>query len=452
MIPSSLTTSSLTRRLLLLSVLWIAPALVITGIILTDLFRTHAEAELSRRMAQHLDELAAVLEVTPDGAVALARDLSDPRFRRPLSGLYWRVDGPGNRVLRSRSLWDQALDLPADTPKDGEVHRHSLTGPNGAPLVAWERSLRLPGTATPVRAAVVVDASDVQAATAGFSRVLGLSLAVLAAGLLAAAAIQVRLGLGPLRRMRAALADLRAGRSNRLEGAFPGEVQPVVDDLNLLMEENRTMVERARAQAADLAHALKTPLAVIANAAAAPGGMDPAVVAAEADRMQGQIERHLARARAAPALLHSSGGTVVLPVLRQIARTVAHLHAERGVDIRTDGDAQARVRADPVDLQEMAGNLIDNAAKWCTAVVRVTATAASGGVVITVQDDGPGIPADRRSDVLARGARLDEAVPGTGLGLTITEELARLHGGSLSLDTSPTGGLSVSLHLPQAAR
>ncbi|TWB77845.1 signal transduction histidine kinase [Nitrospirillum amazonense] len=452
MTPSSLTTSSLTRRLFLLSVLWIAPALVITGIILTDLFRTHAEAELSRRMAQHLDELAAVLEVTPDGAVALARDLSDPRFRRPLSGLYWRVDGPGDRVLRSRSLWDQALDLPADTPKDGEVHRHSLTGPNRAPLVAWERSLRLPGAATPVRAAVIVDASDVQAATAGFSRVLGVSLALLAAGLLAAAAVQVRLGLGPLRRMRAALADLRAGRSNRLEGAFPGEVQPVVDDLNLLMEENRTMVERARAQAADLAHALKTPLAVIANAAAAPGGMDPAVVAAEAERMRGQIERHLARARAAPTLLHSSGGTVVLPVLRQIARTVARLHTERGVDIQIDGDARARVRADPVDLQEMAGNLIDNAAKWCTAVVRVTAVAAGGGIVITVQDDGPGIPADRRSDVLARGARLDEAVPGSGLGLTITEELARLHGGSLSLETSPTGGLSVSLHLPQAAR
>lgn len=440
---------SLNGRLLALAAVWVTAALVIAGIFLTDLFRRHAEADLARRMGHQLDELAAALEVGTDGRLAVTRDPGDPRFHRPLSGLYWEVMVGDAEVLRSRSLWDQTLALPVDRPESGELHRHELTGPGGERLVAWERALELSGIDLPVRVAVIADAADVQAATADFSQVLALSLAILAAGLMAAALAQVRLGLVPLRRMRAALAELRTGNAVRLEGRFPDEVQPLADDLNQLLAENAGMVERARAEAADLAHALKTPLAVIANAVSAGGPEAAGIVAREADRMQRQIERHLARARAAAA--GRTLGSAVAPALatlRPLATAVQRLHADRGIRIDLSGDPGIRIRGDAQDVQEMAGNLIDNAAKWGRSLVRVGVTQAGAVAVVTVEDDGPGIPPGRRATLPERGRRLDETVPGTGLGLAISDELARLHGGTLRLDNSPLGGLRATLELP----
>lgn len=442
---------SLNGRLLALAAVWVTAALVIAGIFLTDLFRRHAEADLARRMGHQLDELAAALEVGTDGRLAVSRDPGDPRFHRPLSGLYWQVMIGDTEALRSRSLWDQTLALPVDRPESGELHRHELTGPGGERLVAWERALELSGIDLPVRVAVIADAADVQAATADFSQVLALSLAILAAGLMAAALAQVRLGLVPLRRMRAALAELRTGNAVRLEGRFPDEVQPLADDLNQLLAENAGMVERARAEAADLAHALKTPLAVIANAVSAGGPEAAGIVAREADRMQRQIERHLARARAVAAGRTLGGGsTAVLAALRPLAAAVERLHADRGIRIELAGDPAIRVRADIQDLQEMAGNLIDNAAKWGRTLVRVGVVQDGAHASVTVEDDGPGIPAARRTALPERGRRLDETVPGTGLGLAITDELVRLHGGALRLGDSPLGGLRATLDLPAA--
>lgn len=436
---------SLSQRLLALAALWIAVALVVAGMVLTDLFRTHAEAELGRRIEHHLDELAATLIVGADGTVTVAGSLTEPRFHRPLSGLYWQVTA-GDMVLRSRSLWDQTLALPVDQPADGTVHQHTLAGFRGKPLVAWERSLRLAGVPKPVRIAVVADASDVAAATGDFSRVLAVSLSLLALGLLAAALAQVRLGLAPLERLRAALGDLRAGRAVRLADRFPAEVQPLVDDLNGLLEANAAMVERARGRAADLAHALKTPLAVIANAGAAhPEG---SLIVAEADRMRRQIDRHLARARSAGA--GRSPRTAVIAVLDPLVRTVAHLQAPRTLSIALSGDPALTVRLDPQDLQEMVGNLIDNAATWCRSTVRVAVIGEDEDVHIIVEDDGPGIPEVDRAAVLARGGRRDETVPGQGLGLTITAELVHDYGGTLTLDRSTLGGLMAMITLPPA--
>jgi signal transduction histidine kinase len=439
-------TVSLGNRLLALAAVWILLALAAAGLVLTDLFRQHAEAELAGRMEAHLDELTAALEVQPDGQLAAVRPLSEPRFQRPLSGLYWQVAGPAGRTLRSRSLWDEALALPDDRPQEGELHRHALTGAGGAALSVWERSLRLPGVEGPVRVAVAADLAAVRAATAGFSRVLALSLAVLAAGLLAAAVAQVHFGLVPLRRMGAALKALRRGRAERVAGEFPAEVRPLVEDLNQLLADNAAMVARARAQAADLAHALKTPLAVIANAAAGPGGDTARTIAGEAERMRRQIDRHLARARAAGR--RRGAAVPALATLAPLARAIGQLHAGRDLDIRIDGDAALTFQGDGEDLQEMAGNLIDNAGKWAAHRVRVALSGGGGRLRLTVEDDGPGIAAARRASLPARGERLDESMPGSGLGLAITDELARLYGGSLELSESALGGLRATLDLP----
>lgn len=444
---------SLSARLLALATVWIATALMVAWIVLTDLFRAHAEAELARRMEHHLDELTAALEVQPGGMLAVTRDLSEPRFHRPLSGLYWQVTGNGagieGETLRSRSLWDQVLDLPEELPGGGEVRRHVLAGPGSVPLIAWQRVVRLPGYPVPVRTAVAADASDIAAAAVAFTRVLSLSLVVLAAGLLAAAVAQVRLGLVPLGKMRAALADLRAGRAQRLEGDFPAEVRPLAEDLNQLLAENAAMLARARAQAGDLAHALKTPLAVIANAAA--GETDTArLIAGEAERMRRQVDRHLARARAASAARQAGPGVSVKASLAGLVRAVARLYADRDIRFALTGDDTAAFRGDIQDFQEMMGNLIDNAAKWARTQVRVTVATAGGHVCILVEDDGPGIPPDRLAVLPERGTRFDETTPGHGLGLAITDELALLYGGTLRLAVAENlGGLQASLSLPE---
>ncbi|MFV3076541.1 sensor histidine kinase [Niveispirillum fermenti] len=447
---------SLGLRLLVLAAIWVLLAVAGAGILLTDIFRHHAEAELARHVEQHVDELTATLTRSTGNRVISSRDLSDPRFQRPLSGTYWQVSDTLGVVLRSRSLWDQTLRLEGSVPDDGGLHRRTATGPDGEELLVWSRRVRLPEMAGPVEVSVAVMAADLKAATRRFAGVLALSLGVLALGLLAAAMAQVRLGLVPLDRLRKALADLRAGRSTRLVGAFPSEVQPLADDLNQLLSDNAEMVERARTQAGNLAHALRTPLTIITNSAA--GLSDPAearLIAAEADRMRRQIDRHLTRARAAAMAKGAGLRTPVAATLRPLARTITRLHPDKNIQVTVDGDDGLLFRGEAQDLQEMAGNLLDNAAKWGRRTVTVTITAVGtatgpGMVRIGIADDGPGIPPAARDAVLARGVRLDEATPGSGLGLAIVDDLARLYGGSLALETAAAGGLLAVLTLPGA--
>lgn len=456
---------SLAARLLLGAAVWIGLALTVAAVVLGGLFRDHVEAEQARRMGDYLDELTAALERMPDGSLGLRRDLGDPLFHRPLSGLYWQVSVPDGTLIRSRSLWDLTLDLPAVPPAAADAAppdevgalRHALEGPEGRPLAAWERIVRLPAVDGPVRVLVAADTADVEAATASFTRALTVSLLVLAGGLMAAAGAQVLFGLRPLHRLRLALGEMRAGRATEVVGAYPPDVQPLVEELNALLGENREMVERARTLAGNLAHALKTPLAVIANEADALADAEAAGrIAAEADRMRRQVDLHLARARAAAAVRVPGSRAMVVPVVDGIVRAVGRLHADRNILITVDGDPAAAVRGEVQDLQEMVGNLVDNAAVWASRQVAVTVVVISGEggpvVRISVDDDGPGIPEDRRALVLERGTRLDETVPGSGLGLAIVIDLAKLHGGSLSLHRSDLGGLRAVVELPGASR
>ena len=288
-----------------------------------------------------------------------------------------------------------------------------------------------------------------------FSRSMGVVhfalLGMLMVSLLLAALWQVQSGLTPLNRLRARLADLRAGRARRVEGDYPAEVQPLVDDLNALLDDRERRVARAQAQAGDLAHGLKTPLAVLAHEAEraeASGQRELATVVGEqVERMRRQVESHLAQARAAASGVAADERSVVADSARALARTLLRLHAERGVAIDVKVAEEHAVRVGRVDLDEMLGNLLDNACKAARSRVVVEAARNGDRVAVTIDDDGPGLAPELRESVLNRGVRADQAGPGSGLGLAIVRDLAELYGGSITLGASPAGGLRARLEL-----
>ncbi|PYN95131.1 MAG: ATP-binding protein, partial [Candidatus Rokuibacteriota bacterium] len=256
--------NSLRFRLLVGAVIWISLALAAAGTLLAALFRAHVERRLETELTIQLEQIAAALERPGTGQLTLTHQPSDPRFRKPYSGFYWQVDGLEGPIFRSRSLWDVALRLPRDASPDGGVHRHRIPGPEGQSLIVLERTVTLPDAPGAYRVVAARDETELTAAAAAFTRTLGLSLGVLAVALFAAAAIQVRVGLRPLHRLRAGVAAIREGRIKRLEGPFPTETQPLVDDLNALLQRNEEVVARGRVQAGNLAHGLKTPLSILA--------------------------------------------------------------------------------------------------------------------------------------------------------------------------------------------
>jgi signal transduction histidine kinase len=280
------------------------------------------------------------------------------------------------------------------------------------------------------------------------------AMALFALALLSAALVQIHVGLAPLARLRERIAALREGRARRVEGRYPSEVQPLVDDLNTLVAEREERVARARAKAGDLAHGLKTPLAVLAQEAEcvrAAGETElAATLAQQVERMRRQIEYHLAHARAEGAGADPSARCPVLACAEGLVRTLERLHAERPLAIRLEVAADHVVRCEREDLEEMLGNLLDNACKWARSTVTLTSRSEVGRVVLTVDDDGSGLDASLREAVLQRGVRADQAAPGSGLGLAIVRDLVELHAGSIALDTSPAGGLRAELTLPSA--
>jgi signal transduction histidine kinase len=451
------TPPSLSLRLLAGAAVWVTLALVAAGVVLTAIFRDHLQDQFARRMEATLDQLAANLDTGAEGAVALTSPLSQPRFDQPYSGLYWQVEAADGAVLlRSRSLWDHALDLPPDTLLDGDLHHHRLAGPRERDVRVYERSVRLPGRDGRLRLAVGEDAAALGAAVADFRRPLIASLAVLGLGLMLAAGLQVMGGLRPLRRLRRALSDVRAGRAERVAGTYPPEIAPVVADLNAVLETNGQIVARARTQAGNLAHGLKTPLAVLSNQAAAldtAGRQDDAQRLTEQIRlMQRHVDYHLARARAAAATRVPGTRTEVAARIAKLARTMRTIHGNRGIDVSADVPPDAVVKVEQQDLDEMLGNLLDNACKHANEQVHVSMADAGGAWrTIRIDDDGPGLPPDRRAAVFDRGTRLDETAGGAGLGLTIVAELTALYGGEARLLDAPSGGLRAEVRLPADA-
>jgi signal transduction histidine kinase len=458
---------SLRFRLLAATLVALLIALLLAGVLLAGLFRDHVMRQAQAGLAAQLDQVTARLEFDAAGRPQLdPKTLSDPRWSRPFSGLYWQVDGSAagalqRGVLRSRSLWDVALVVDADVLIDGMTHAHEVAGPEATPLLLVERTVRDGAAGTPWRLMVAADLRDTQAAVSRFNGVLAASLAALLALLCVAAVAQVSVGLAPLRALQRAVAAVHVGREQRLGGQFPSEVQPLIDDFNGVLDRNADVVARARTQAGNLAHAIKTPLAALTQAAVAAGQQPQAqadlapLVLEQVAVARRHVDWHLARARAAAAQGLPGTRVPLAPVLAGLLRVLERVHAERGVVVACEAvDADAAFAGEVQDLQEMLGNVLDNACKWARREVHVAATVVADSrgsrLQILVDDDGPGIAADRRALVMARGARLDESVPGSGLGLAILQELVGLYGGSVSLTDAPLGGLRVALNLPAA--
>ncbi len=453
--------SSLRLRLLAATLVTLVIALAGSHVLLSGLFRDHVLRQFDAALVQQLDQLAARLEPDAQGEPRIdPRTLSDPRWEKPYSGLYWQVDRLASdgqakvAVLRSRSLWDTQLALHDDALVDGALHTHEHAGPRGETLRVVERALRF-DEAPQVRwrLAVAADSSAVTAAVAEFSGVLAMSLAALGVLLVLAALAQVGVGLSPLTNLQRALQRVRAGQAQRLEGEFPAELQPLVDDFNGVLDRNAEVVARARTQAGNLAHALKTPLAVLDNAARQSSEQELRTLVGEQVQVaQRHIDWHLARARVAATRQLPGQRTPLQPLVDQLLRVMGKLYAARELTLTADALPEGCAFAgEEQDLQEMLGNLLDNACRSARTAVRVQARRDGRLLHIVVEDDGPGIAPEARAAVLQRGVRLDESTPGSGLGLAIVLDLAQLYGGELALEESAGGGLRVQLALPAAA-
>jgi signal transduction histidine kinase len=447
---------SLRFRLLLGTLFWIAATILVAGWGLGNMFRQHVEQQFHAELKTHLDQLTAQLALDDQGRPTLAMPLSDPRLNKPFAGLYWQIDrlaGPGlpasPAVMRSRSLWDQVLRVPADAPATEEVHQHRIAGPQGETLGMVERSVRI--DALPLRLIVAADEGLMIEPVARFNKELWLALGVLGLGLALAALVQVFVGLAPLRKLRAALGRVHRGEVQRMEGAFPAEIMPLVEEFNTVLARNAEVVERARTQAGNLAHALKTPLSVLANAADGKDDALARLVAAQVEMARRQVDYHLARAQAAAAVRLPGARTPLNPVVDGLVRTMRRIHAGRDLDLVVQPIAASLAfRGEAQDLQEMLGNLLDNACKWASRRVEIDAGIEQDRLVIRVDDDGKGIAAEQREAMLRRGVRADQQVPGSGLGLAIVDDLARMYGGQVVLVDSPLGGARAVLTLPAA--
>lgn len=452
---------SLRLRLLVGTLLWIAVTIFVSGWALGGLFRQHVAKQFHAELNTHLDQLAAHLVVDHDGQPSLSVAQSDPRFSKPYSGIYWQIDRvgiPGGNalgLLRSRSLWDDLLKVPSDTLADGEIHQHRVPGPGDAMLGMVERIVILedapdqPGST--FRLVIAADERQMLEPVQRFNGMLWLALGLLGGGLALAAVIQVLIALAPLKRLHGALAAVRSGETHSLEGHFPEEVQPLVEEFNTVLAQNAEVIERARTQAGNLAHALKTPLSVIANAVNGKAGEQAQLVSSQVDVAKRQIDYHLSRSRAAASVRVPGARTPVSPVLDGLVRVVQRIHEGRNLELVVCPFIESAVfRGEEQDLQEMLGNLLDNACKWAAQRIEISLAVAGDELLIMIDDDGCGIANAERERVLNRGERVDEQVPGSGLGLAIVDDLARLYGGRVELSESPLGGLRVMLVLPVA--
>ena len=450
---------SLRLRLLAGTLAWMLLTIAVAAWGLRSLFEEHVMQQLQGQLVTQLDQLSAAVGVARDGTVEVAPMAGDPRLARPLSGLYWQVDRLGAHAqtgaARSRSLWDQVLQLPAASGAGPAAGDRVLRwrDAQGRALLAVVRTLQLPeDDAPPLRLAVAADEALIEEPVERFTKLLWLALGALALGLVSAVGVQLQLAMRPLKLLRQRLGAVRRGEATQLAGRFPAELQPLVDEFNHVLGANAEMVQRARTQAGNLAHAVHTPLTILANAAEGESGTLAQLVREQTAVARRQVDYHLARARATAAVRATGLRTPVLPALQALLRTMQRLHAERALAFELAPAAVAGAfRGEEQDLYEMLGNLIDNAGKWAHSRVALDVQReGSERLCITVDDDGPGIAADERERMFGRGVQLDEQRPGSGLGLDIVRELVRAYGGSIEAQSSPLGGLRMRLTLPAA--
>ena len=444
---------SLTRRMIGIAALWIVILLGVGGYALDRVLTTAITRNFDAQLDYVLTALIASSEIGPDGEVFLNRPPADQRFLEPYSGLYFQISGTGRQGTQtqsiefpSRSLWDRRLQVRGGH-RDFNVHTYDTREFEDEELRVLERDVRLPGSAVRWRFQVAQNRDGLNDQIEVLRRTMVRSFGILGLGLIGLAALQAFYGLWPLRRVRRAIASIRSGEKSRIEERFPPEIEPLTEELNALLVHNEVQAEESRRHAGNLAHALKTPLTVITNAATAKAPDLADTVCREATTMRRQVDHHLARARAIGRRSSAQARSEVWPSLESVERAVSRLYEKVTIDLA--GDKNAAVRVERQDLDELLGNLIENAAKYGGGRVFVTVETTPECVEILVEDDGRGIPEGERISIFDRGARLDTGKPGTGLGLAIVRDVAQIYGGSVILEESEDlGGLLSRLKLP----
>ncbi len=443
--------NSLTGRLLVAAALWSVLALAIGGYILSFAFRSYVLSDVDARLEAQIDTMVGVSELAPDGMLRFTRPLFDQRFTTPYSGHYWQVSETGQTPFRSRSLWDHEL-----TPDMGTVsftlQFHSHSGPDGQVLRVAERDIILPEAERIFRYQAAQDMGAVQSAIDRFYGLLVNALALIMGTVTLALVLQVAYGLGPLRDIRKQLKTVRTGKDSRITGKYPADLSPLADEINALLGQNEHLVDRARTQVGNLAHALKTPLSVIQNEVAASDSEQAVLIKKQATEIREHIDHYLKRARIASGSV--GAGVQVAERLAKITQAVRRLYSDKDIIFEIDCQTALRFNGDQRDLDEILGNIIENAGKWANRHVQIKVHVLKDSPIkpmlrLTICDDGLGVPDERdRAGLFERGKRLDEQMPGTGLGLNIVRDITELYGGQASLDVADLGGLKVVLTLP----
>ena len=448
---------SLAFRVVAFSTVWAIVALVVIYTVIATLYRQASERGFESLLSAHLFNLIGSVGLSDQDMLTGRPDLGDLRFSRPNSGWYWAVEpvSPGLQgTLRSLSMTKAVPSPPiSEEPFNSEFQRrYSTEGIAGEELEVLESEFVLGTNNQIARFRVMGNRTELENEIGLFERRLLIYLSLFGLGMIAINAVAILLGLRPLGRVREALAMVREGRAHRLDGRFPTEIEPLADETNALVENNRRIVERSRTQVGNLAHSLKTPLAVLLNEGRALGGPKGRLITDQASAMQSQVEHYLQRARMAAQRDSVVYRTPTSALLQRMARVVGKLHPEIAISLALPAD-EVVFAGEREDLEEIVGNLLENATKWAKTAVRISVVSITGAegaaeeFLIDIEDDGPGIPEDRAREALKRGRQLDETKPGTGLGLAIVSDLVKEYGGTLALETSPMGGLKASVGL-----
>ncbi len=443
---------SLRFRIGLASIIAMVSALLIANTVITGLFSQYATKQFEQNLKNQFIQLAGLVLFNPKTQrVQLISPTGEPKWEIPLSGLYWQINLPNGEQIRSRSLWDESLKVQeGQITNKGNYSRVDSLGKQK--LLAYSQSLALKDEG--VSGFILTVASDVtplDEAIASFANEARLYLMILAVCLLAILGMQLTIGLKPLDQLKKALIDLKMGKSSKIEGGYPSEFDPLVTNFNLVLEQNQQIVDRARAQAGNLAHAVKTPITVIQNAARSEkltSSEFKDLVLSQTKTALDQVEWNLAKARTNALSQLTTSKVPVLEVIHSIVRVMNKLNEDKDLSIFVNSNSDdIFFNGDRQDLQEIVGNLIDNACKWARSEVRVDVSADDQEIIISIEDDGVGLNPSKYEMAIKRGVKLDEITPGSGLGLSIVNDLVLLYGGSIGFDKSKLGGLAVLVHL-----
>jgi signal transduction histidine kinase len=445
-----MTTQSLKIRLVALAVIWTAAAILVAGLLISTLLRQFVERNFDASLSATMVAVMAGTEFDQSGNLVISNTVVDPRYDQPLSGWYWQLNDANEILARSRSLWDVDLGIDVAEP-DGSILTANETGPNGAMVRRMQRDFTAPGGTQRLRVIIAMPADVIDDEVASIVQPLVISLVLLVVAIAAAIGLQVHYGLAPLARLGRNIVAVRRGDRETIPEESYAEIRPITTELNALIAHNRSMIERTRMHVGNLAHGLKTPLSIIGGRIQRDDIDADGTLRDATETMNRLIRHHLRRARTAAAHGVIGARTPVEEAVADLLPVFRGIYAEKAIEIEADVAQDLRFSGDRQDLDEMLGNLIDNACKWATARVEIAANPEGVDMLeVRICDDGPGMDEVEIEAARSRGVRFDEAKPGSGLGLSIVDDLAMLHGGKLTLSQRGGGGLVATLLLPRA--